>query len=391
MRIGLNLLYLLPGRSGGTETYAAGLINSLAEIDQENEYFVFLNEESCAWPLPELANFNRVVCPIFATSRMRRYFYEQVVFPRMTRKFRLDLLHSLGYVAPLMIDCPSVVSTLDIVYNSPGGYSFPKKQLLRYLVNNAARKAQHIVTISQASSQQIVSGLNISPDKITVTLLAPRERRIAGDDDGHSVLARLGVRGDYLLAFSSTSPNKNIPTLLESFANLRPELSANLQLVLAGHEPLRGTPLREFTDKLGVQGNVIFSGYLSDGELATVLKRARVFVFPSLYEGFGLPILEAMQAGVPVVSSNAASLPEVCGDAALLFNPRSPADLTATLEKLLLNPKLCAEFVAKGHANLEHFSWKFTAERTLQVYRQVFSESSSALGTQFNKETSVAA
>jgi len=390
MRIGLNLLYLLPGRSGGTETYAAGLINGLAEVGSENEYIVFLNEESAAWPLPQLANFHRVICPVAATSRARRYFYEQLIFPRLIKQHRLDLLHSLGYVAPLLIGCPSVVSTLDIVYDSPGGYSFPKKQLLRYLVNSAARKAQHIVTISEASSQQIVSGLNVSPDKITVTLLAPRDRPAVAAAADRSVVDRLGVTGDYLLAFSSTSPNKNIPLLLETFSQLPSELSANLKLVLCGHEPLRGTPLRNLTDELGLQDRVLFTGYLSDEDLPKVLAHARVFVFPSLYEGFGLPILEAMQAGVPVASSNAASLPEVCGDAALLFDPRSPAALRSVLERLLTDRDLCAELIAKGYANLERFSWKFTAEGTLQVYRQVLSGSAAARDSHFNKETSVA-
>jgi glycosyltransferase involved in cell wall biosynthesis len=373
MRIGLNLLYLLPDLSCGSETYATGLLNHLAQADQEDEFIVFLNREGADWRLPDAANFSRVVCPVSATSRPARYFYEQVRFPRLIQQHKIDLLHSLGYVMPLYLRCRTVVTIFDINYEGTGAYSFPKKQILRFLVAASARRSDHILTISEASKHQIVSRLQVPPEKMTVTLLAPKRREQGSEQQWQSLVARLGIRGRYLLALSSFSPSKNIPLLLRIFARLPAKLRDGLQLVLAGHEPLQGTPLRELTSSLQLGGSVLFTGYLSDVDLRMLMSNALVFVFPSLYEGFGLPVLEAMAAGAPVICSNAASLPEVAGDAAVLFDPRSPDQALDVLEKVLTDPRLRQDLAARGRRNLERFSWTATARSTVEVYRQVAS------------------
>lgn len=372
MRIGLNLLYLIPGVVGGTETYADGLLSGLSEIDDENEYFIFLSSSATEWSIPEKSNFHKVICKVDAISRMHRYLYEQFTFTRIVKKYNIDVLHSLGYVTPFVIKCASVVSILDLVYEYPGAFTYVKKQVLRALVTVSACRANHVITISKASQSQIVKSLRIPLEKTTVTLLATKKRVINNNSSWDDLRGTLQIQGNYLLAFSSLSPSKNIPVLLKAFSQLPANVRSDLKLVLVGHIPKKGVPLRELSEELGVFDSIIFTGYLSDSDLALVLKNARIFVFPSLYEGFGIPILEAMEVGVPVVCSRVASLPEVSGSAALHFDPDSPSQLTSALYSLLSNTKLCEYQVKAGYENICRFSWKDTARKSLQVYEKVY-------------------
>ena len=368
MRIGLNLLYLLPGIVGGTETYAKGLLEGLAEIDQQNEYFVFVNRESETWPLPEAANFRRVVCPVRAVSRARRYLFEQLRLPFFIRPFNLQVLHSLGYMTPAFLPSGSVVTIHDLLYDYPA--PLLRRMLLRFFVTLSARSSDRILTGSEVSKKQIASRLGVPAEKIRVIPNAPKDRtRRAADIE--AIKRRLGLRDAYLMALSSFSPSKNIPRLLHALALLERAWPEDHRLVLAGHMPSRGTTLFAEVEKLGLGKRVVFTGYLPDEELIVLLRHASVFVFPSLYEGFGIPVLEAMEAGVPVACSDAASLPEVAGDAALMFDPLSVEAIAAAVMRLIDDPDLRADLIGRGHRNVARFSWRRAAEETLQVYRDL--------------------
>lgn len=367
MRIGLNLLYLLPGIVGGTETYAAGLIRGLAQIDKENEYFVFVNCEAAEWPLPDAPNFHRVVCSVKAISRTKRYLFEQFKLPFLVQSYQLQLLHSLGYVSPVFLPCKSVVSILDIIYDYPG--SFARRQLLKLFAHISAHRTNGILTLSENSKRQIATHLHVSPQKITVTYLAPKIREESPGVTWTDVKKYLHLNDVYLLALSSFSPSKNIPRLLEALAMLQQELPENMKLVLAGHVPSKGALLLQQVERLNLVKKVIFTGYLSDEKLILLLQHATGFIFPSLYEGFGIPVLEAMAAGTSVACSNAASLPEVAGDAALLFDPLKVDEIAMTIRRLINEPDLRAALVRKGYQNVARFSWKTTAEKTLRVYK----------------------
>jgi glycosyltransferase involved in cell wall biosynthesis len=367
MRIGLNLLYLLPGVVGGTETYAAGLLGGLADLQTQDQFVVFVNQESAEWPLPTVPNFLRVVCPLKATSRRQRYLFEQTRLPALAHSHRLDLLHSLGYVTPGLLPCKSIVSILDILHDYPG--SFARRQLLRLMVSLSAHRSSHILTISTNSQKELVSRLRLDPRKITVTYLAAKTRSVTTGVRWVEIQKRLGLGDEYLLAFSSLSPSKNIPSLLRALVMLHEETSATPKLVLVGHTPRSGLPLRDLVQSLGLSEQVVFTGYLPDSEVILLLRHATAFVFPSIYEGFGIPVLEAMAEGVPVACSNAASLPEVAGSAALLFDPRKPLEIAASIQALVNSPDLRAELISRGFQNLPRFSWRVTAEQTLAAYR----------------------
>ena len=373
MRIGLNLLYLIPGIVGGTETYASGLLHGLAHIDQENEYLVFVNRESANWPLPEASNFSRMLCPVSAVSRLRRFFFEQFVLPQWLKRHSVDIVHSLGYVSPLFPPCPAIVTVHDLNYRAFGNQMpMTRRVALEFFVNQSAVRAQRVVAVSEFSRHEIAQAFNLWIDRTVVTYEAPRFRAwsAVAPDDFLVIRDRLKIRTPYVIAFSSQSPNKNIPDLLQAFARAKTHYQLPHQLVLVGHQPLNGTLPRIYNDD-----SVRFTGYLDDRTLQIVLHHAQMLVFPSFYEGFGLPVLEAMEEGVPVACSNTASLPEVAGDAAVFFDPYSMDDMAQKIAQVALSTTLQAELRRKGFQNLQRFSWEKTAYKTLQVYKSVAARS----------------
>jgi glycosyltransferase involved in cell wall biosynthesis len=369
MHVGLNLLFLLPGVVGGTETYAVALVRHLAELDRENRYTLFINAESADARWVDQENFDTVVCGVRARSRAWRYAYEQLGLPRLARSHGIEVLHSLGYVGPLRPGCSSVVTVHDLNYEAiPEAFTPLRRQVLRFLVPRSARQADAVLTLSDASRCQIVERIGISAEKVTVTHCGAEHGVSDAGGNASSVLSARAIDRPYILALSSGSPHKNLGRLLRAFALLKRD---DVQLVLVGHEPTRGESLRTLADELGIGRSVVFTGYLSDEALALVRRNAMIFAFPSLYEGFGIPVLEAMQAGVPVVSSDAASLPEVVGDAGRLVDTRSVPAIASALRELLDDPAARAELIERGRRQVLRFSWHETARRTLEVYRAV--------------------
>ena len=354
MRIGLDLLFLIPGVVGGTETYARGLLGGLAAVGRGHEFVVFVNEEAADWPLPD-GPFTRAVCPVRAESRAARYAFQQLRLPAWVRVEELDVLHSLGYVAPFNAPCTSVVTIPD-VNTVAFGAQLPllKRVALGAFTRWSARRADRILTISESSKAQIVEHFEVAPGKVTVTLLSADARPRA-----HS--ARGGSE-PYVVAFSSTSPNKNLPRLLRAFALARERHGLKRELVLVGHRPPRAQ------DSEAVR----FTGWLPDEQRDEILAGADLLVFPSLYEGFGLPVLEAMAAGVPVLSSNRASLPEVGGAAAEYFDPESVDEMAEKIAALAADRARRERMREAGYRNTARFSWEKTAAATLAAYEEAF-------------------
>ena len=368
MKIGLNLLYLLPGIVGGTETYAAGLLNGLSRVDVENEYVVFVNSESASWPMPGRENFRRILCPVKASNRAGRYFFEQVRLPKVLKEKGVDLVHSLGYVGPLRPPCPAVLTLHDLHYlhYRAMGNIIPwcKCLILGNLVNQCARRATSVITVSDFSREEICRELKLAREKVTVTKEAPSDLS-QRDHRGEKaeVLREHGVSGPYIVAFAGGALHKNIPRLLEAYGALGGKTGH--KLVLIGHLP------RDI-EKTNLPESVVATGYVPSEHLSPLLAGAEVFVLPSLYEGFGLPALEAQQAGVPVVCSNVASLPEVAGEGALFFNPLSVQEMAEAIARVLKDKTLRENLQKKGFENVARFSWEKTARETVAVYERVY-------------------
>jgi glycosyltransferase involved in cell wall biosynthesis len=371
MKIGINLLYLLPGVVGGTETYAAGLLHGLAEIDDRNEYVIFVNRESESWPLPQAVNFTRVVCPVQAAGRAFRYLFEQVRLPRLLAQYHIEVVHSLGYVGPLLAPCPSVVTIPDLNYMTLR-HSMPgvKRTALHFFSMQSAKRANHVITISDFSKREICRTIKLDPGKITVTHLGPmRNGATSSSVNWMELTKRYRIREPYVVAFGGRTLNKNIPHLIRAFALVKDTFPHSL--VLIGHLP---ADVDLATESEGIRDRMTMTGYVPEEHVLPLLSHADLFVLPSLYEGFGLPVLEAQQATVAVACSTAGSLPEVGGEGALYFDPTSIVHIADTIRRCLADETLRSELILKGCANLSRFSWDKTARETLSVYQAVFKQ-----------------
>ena len=372
MRLGINLLYLIPSVVGGTETYAAGLLQGLATIASDDEFVIFVNREAAGWSLPLKPNFTRVVCPVTGSSRVQRYYFEQIRLPLLLRQQRIDLIHSLGYVGPIISPCPSIVTIPDLNYVDLAQAVPSHRWLaLRLVSTQAARTASAIITISEFSKKRLCETLKLPADKITVTHLAPHPEAISSSTENWPELRqRYGIREPYIVAFGGGAVHKNIATLLQGFIMLSEQLPHDL--VLIGHLP-PNVDMATISQQHELRGRIIATGYVPGTHIRPLLSHADIFVLPSLYEGFGLPVLEAQQAGIAVACSTAGSLPEIAGDGAVFFDPKSADDLARTVSTVLATPATRNNLIRRGQENLQRFSWQKTAQETLSVYIKALS------------------
>lgn len=367
MRIGINALFIVPGEVGGSEIYARELIPALAAERPDDEFIVYcareagrsLREEQ--WP----ANVTVRELALNARNKPRRVTFELFNLPRQARRDGIELLHSLGQTTPLWGCGRRVVSVLDLIYHHhPETFPGPARRGLELLVPLGAKRSHRVITISQATKDDLVATYGIDPAKVDPVLLG------AGfhEPDAVSSRAELDERfdlppGDFALCVASGHAHKNIPRLLEAFA----ELPAR-NLVLVGHAGLDQDTLVERTAELGLSNRVCFTGWIETAELEGLYRAAALFVYPTLLEGFGLPVLEAMQRGVPVACSNTSSLPEVAGDAALTFDPTDTSAIVQAVERLFDDAALRDQLVERGRARAERFTWQACAQGTLESY-----------------------
>ncbi|MCB1272315.1 MAG: glycosyltransferase family 4 protein [Microthrixaceae bacterium] len=377
MRVGLNLLYLVPGRVGGTQTYAEQLIEALLAIDNETQYVAYVNRPGARLPLTGSDRVHTVVTDLDGDSQAKRYFYEQARLPRLLAADGVDLVHSLGYVGPLRTPCPSVVTIHDLIYEGFADFMPLHRRLaLRVFVGASARRADHVITVSDSSRRQLAADLGLADDRLSVIHEAPA--RSVADPDAirrPRTGAGLYVPEDYALALSSPSLSKNIPRLVEALA--RTEHPRHL--VVAGHLP-PGGEVEAAVKGLRMESRVTCTGYLGSAELDSLLRGASLFVFPSVYEGFGIPVLDAQAAGVPVACSSSASLPEVAGEAAVFFDASSVESIADAIGRAATDDELRARLQLAGWENVERFSWDRAAMETHRVYEDVLARA--GMGTQ---------
>lgn len=362
MRIALNLLYLIPGVVGGTETYARSLVQSLSELDDENDYVVFLNRLGADIDVTPGPNFRRVVCPFVPLRRMVRYGWEQGILPFQLEREKIDIVHSLGYVAPLAARSRQIVSVHDLNFLSHDGWGTAQgRRILRFFVEQSVRRADHVITISEFSRGGLIRKLGVPPEKVSVTYLAA-----ARDLENAEPAGRYDPADGmpYILAFSALPGHKNIERLVSAFEQIQDHVPHSL--VVVGNLPGNPEDRSRLEQKAGKR--IYFTGYLSNPEIAAALKGASLFAFPSLYEGFGLPVIEAQRAGIPVTCSAVAALPEVAGDGAHYFDPLSVESIAAALRKCLVDAELREALVKNGYRNAGRFSWEKTARETLAIY-----------------------
>jgi glycosyltransferase involved in cell wall biosynthesis len=354
----------------GIGTYTRNLLRQLAHIDHDNEYVLLCREPDLAIPAELGPNFRAVLEPSPNYS-----IREQIHVPWLLHRERPDVFHAPHYVLPPAIRCRSVVTIHDCIHMMFPQY-LPNRAAYAYArasMWTATRRSDRILTVSEASKRDIMHFFNVPAEKIVVVHNAIDERfRVEpAEEDVARVRERYQLNHRFVLYVGNIKPHKNLVRLIESFDALRRRGFDDLKLLIIGDEISKLPALRRAVHKYKLHKYVRFLGYLPDDTLAILYRLAAVFVFPSLYEGFGLPPLEAMASGTPVVTSNVSSMPEVTGDAAVLVDPYDVDAIASGMERVVSSPTLSQELRAKGIARSREFSWEESVARTHELYQEV--------------------
>jgi glycosyltransferase involved in cell wall biosynthesis len=367
MRIGINALYLLPGKVGGSETYIRSLVRGLLKIDRDNAYFIFINKESVGIFQGIVPHLHIVPCPVQATNRPLRILWEQFILPLQVRRHRIDVLLSAGETAPFFCPNKSILVIYDLfhVYH-PEEFSRFHLFFLRTIKYWSARTADGIITISEKSKRDIIQYFKMQPENITVAHLAVSHEDFHPADSGDliSVRTKYDLPERYILYAAALLPHKNHERLLQAFKKIK-DLAPGRKLVFTGAWEAGHDTVSTMISALGLQQDVIMLGWLPFEDIPLVYRDAEMFIYPSLHEGFGLPVLEAMASGVPVICSRIEPLTEVAGDAALFVDPYDSSDIAQGMSTVLKDTALRTKLIEKGLRRAKEFTWEATALTTL--------------------------
>ncbi len=363
MRIGINALYLIPGGVGGTEIYLRSLVNALAETDRESEFLIWTNKETGDSLLPAGApNFKVLASQVSASNRPARILWEQMALPLSAAAHKLDVLFNPGFTAPVFCPCPQVTVFHDLQHKRhPEYFRWFDLPFWRALLFSSAHRSKLLVAVSEATREDLHRFYRIPTDRVRVV---PH-----GVDTAFFGLHAVPAASPYLLAVSTLHPHKNLDGLLTAFSEFsrrHPEYC----LVVAGLKGFHTAPLEELRDRLGLADRVTFTGWIPREDLYALFAGARAFVYPSRFEGFGMPILEALAAGLPTACANVEPMAGIAGGAALLFDPDDAAALAACLETLACNDTERERLRIAGPKRAAEFSWHAAAKATLAVLQE---------------------
>lgn len=368
--IGLNLVFLVPGETGGMEVAARELILALQrEAAPGVRFTAFVNREArdAGGPWGEVVP--AVTVPVRARDRVQWVMGEQTLLPVQAARAGVGLVHSLASTAPLWGPFRRVVTVHDLIYRRfPEAHSGIRDKGMRVLVPLAARRSARVIADSDSTRRDLVE-IGLDEERVDVVPLGLGSPQRADPMPEAQLREKLGLGGRrVLLTLSAKRPHKNLRALIEALAQI--EAAERPVLVMPGYPTEHERELQALVRERGLGEDVRFPPWLSEAELEGLWAIADAFVYPSLYEGFGLPVLEAMARGVPVASSNASSLPEVAGDAALLFDPRSGREIVQAVSRLLGDRELARRLAAAGRERAATFTWRRTARMTLAVYER---------------------
>jgi glycosyltransferase involved in cell wall biosynthesis len=374
LHVGLNLVFVVPEETGGMETAARGLVEGLAETPGLRMTAFVSREGAADRDAPWVEAVPMEVVPVNARNRAAWVWGEQRHLPGMARAAGCDLVHSLGSTSPLRGRFVRVTTIHDLNYKLvPEAHFGLRGAGMRVLVPAAARRADRIIVPAASTARDLVSHLHTPPGKIDVIPHGMSQEPPVGPTAEGELRRRLELADRrVVLSASAKRPHKNLARLLRALAAID---APRPVLVLPGYATPHEAELRALSAELGIDSDVRLAGWLSAEDLEGLYALADCLVFPSLYEGFGLPVLEAMARGVPVASSDRASLPEVAGDAALLFDPEDVGAITAAIERILGDRALAERLGEAGRSRAATFTWKRAAEQTLASYERALGRS----------------
>lgn len=367
----------------GSGVYALELLKQFS-TSHNHKFLVYLKER----PLPglpkESENYKYTV---FGPKK----FWTRFALPlKLATGPKIDIFFTLGHYSPRFSKIPYAITIFDLSY-----LHFPelfKKSDLYQLINwskHSIINSRHIFTISQSSKKDIIKNYNVSPSKITVTYPGYNTKRFKPQSDSkiEAIKKKYNIKNNYIIFVGTLQPRKNIERLIDAFASIvhssqstvnkkeksvnHEQLTVSLSLVIAGKKGWLYDSIFEKVKKLDLGYKVVFTDYVSDDDLPPLIAGAKAYVLPSLWEGFGIPVIEAQACGVPVVVSNVSSLPEIVGDSAILVSPKSVDSIAWGMQKVLTSPKISSDLIVKGFRNIKRFSWQTCADQTLKVLSNI--------------------
>jgi glycosyltransferase involved in cell wall biosynthesis len=376
VHIGLNaqLLSLSQSyRGAGISWYMVNLLKNLAQASPELfQYTVFLNDRGFGAQAPAL----RPALTRLPTARpLVRLIWEQLVQPVALRRAGVNLLHALAFVAPLAAPCPFVVTVYDLSFlRYPEAFRPFNRWYLRHFTAHSVKRAKKVITISESTRQDVINLLGVRPERVqTIYCGVDQSFRPLPTAEVEAFKAAQGLPERFVLYLGTLEPRKNVDGLIQAYARWRAQEPHAPPLILAGGKGWYYNQIFERVEALGLKDKIHFPGYVPQENLALWYNAATLFVYPSFFEGFGLPVLEAMACGTPLITSTVSSLPEVTGEAgvACLVEPGQTEVLAQRLAELMARPELRAEMRGRGLARAAQFSWEKTAQETVAVYREV--------------------
>jgi len=372
MNIAINGLFLSLKNTGGGR-YLTDLVAGLQPFGRNIKYFLFTNNNINRNKIVSNPFVETIDCGWMIRFRPSRILWENLILPHVLNKRKIDLLHAAGFTLPRRISCKSVITIFDMTFfTMPQFHLASKVAYFQKMIPVALKRADMIIAISEQTKNDIIYTSGVTENKIKVIYVGiGKEFRIIDDKDAvERIKQKYGLPKKYILFVGTIEPRKNITGLVSAYAKIKKN-GCEHKLVVVGK---RGWSYREiFTTikNLNLENEVIFTGYVDAEDLPFIYNGASVFVYPSFYEGFGIPILEAMSCGVPVVTSNVSSLPEITGEAALLIEPENIEVMSASIDKVLKDPDIANNMIQKGLDRAKLFSLEKMVKETVEVYNKV--------------------
>ena len=365
----------LPKNPVGAGVYITRVVKELLKYGSSYDFIVLAHEDDFSlFQLDDSFKSNFIFLRDF--GRGYRILSEQISYPSIIHREKIDLYHGLHYSFPVVHGCPVVTTVHDMTYFiHPEKHLWLKRYYFKFFIRYACSKSDKILSVSQSTKNDIIKYTKCDPNIISVTPLGVDEKfkKIGDKSVLESVREKYNLPNEFILFVGLIEPRKNVGLLIEAFAKyIKSEIDLDTNLVIAGRWGWESNAIMELVANLDISGRVIFPGYIAQEDLPALYTLAKIFVYPSYYEGFGLPVLEAMACGTPVITTNVSSMPEFVGDSGILIEPGDLEALVVALEILMADSEKRNDLSRKGILASSSFRWKKTAELTLKAYDKVF-------------------
>jgi glycosyltransferase involved in cell wall biosynthesis len=360
----------IPKQPVGAGIYIKNLVKGVLTSNSDFHFRVLAHEDDFGvFELDESFRDQFIFCKDF--GRGARILSEQIRYPSVIRKEKIDLFHGLHYSFPLSIHCPKMVTVHDLTYfTNPERHLFLKRYYFQFFIKQACKKADSILTVSINTENDLIKMLGCDPQKITVTQLGVDDRfyNCLPDSELQVIKQKYGLPDAYTLFIGLVEPRKNVPLLIRAYLNLLEQEAITQDLVIGGRWGWESKQILDELEQHPQRSKIHFIGYFDEADKPAIYQLADIFVYPTAYEGFGLPVLEAMASATPVITTHVSSIPEIIGDQGLLIQPDDQEALENAMKTMLNSSSLRDEFLANARLRSREFSWKSMVDRTLQAY-----------------------